>query len=307
MSRPRIGLALGSGSARGWSHIGVLESLAEAGIEPDIVCGSSIGALVGAAYVAGRLAALKDWAEAVTWRGIVGLLDIRISGGGLIDGKRIVDFLRVLKIAGPIEGYPKAFAAIATDLVSGREVWLQKGPIDQAVRASIALPGLISPARLGDRWLLDGGLVNPVPVSACRALGADVVIAVNLNGELLGRRFESDSSEHIRQGTKRSPGEFLGRLLQQVPAGLRVQASLIAPKLLRRGPTTPGYFDVLANSINIMQDQITRTRLAGEPPHVMLLPRLRNVGLLEFDRAKDTIAEGRTAVEQALPALQRYL
>lgn len=307
MSRPRIGIALGSGSARGWSHIGVIESLAEAGIEPNIVCGSSIGALVGAAYVAGRLAALKDWAEAVTWRGIVGLLDVRLSGGGLIDGKRIVDFLRVLKIAGPIESYPKAFAAIATDLVSGREVWLQKGPIDQAVRASIALPGLISPARLGDRWLLDGGLVNPVPVSACRALGAEVVIAVNLNGELLGRRFESRIAERLYRRKKRAPGEFLGRLLQQVPAGLRVQASLIAPRLLRRGPAAPGYFDVLANSINIMQDQITRTRLAGEPPHVMLLPRLRNVGLLEFDRAREAIAEGRAAVEQALPTLQRYL
>lgn len=307
MTRPRIGLALGSGSARGWSHIGVIERLAEAGIEPDMVCGSSIGALVGAAYVAGRLAELKDWAEAVTWRGIVGLLDVRLSGGGLIDGKRIVDFLRVLKVSGPIEQYPKPFAAVATDLVSGREVWLQKGPIEQAVRASIALPGLISPTRHGGRWLLDGGLVNPVPVSACRALGAEVVIAVNLNGELLGRRFESPIGERLYRRKKRAPGEFLGRLLQQVPAGFRVQASLIAPKLLRRGPAAPGYFDVLANSINIMQDQITRTRLAGEPPHVMLLPRLRNVGLLEFDRAKEAIAEGRTAVEQALPTLERYL
>jgi NTE family protein len=307
MTRPRIGLALGSGSARGWSHIGVVDSLIDAGIEPDIVCGTSIGALVGAAYVAGRLTALGQWAESATWREIVGLIDVRLSGGGLIDGKQVVAFLRGLGIEQPIESYAKQYTAVATDLVTGREIWLQCGPIHDAVRASIALPGIFSPARIGDKWLVDGGLSNPVPVSVCRAIGADIIIAVNLNGDLLGRRFESELQPSAVATPSRVPGGFLGRVLSQLPAALREQAEQIALRLLPQGSSTPGYFDVLANSINIMQDHITRTRLAGEPPHVMLVPRLRDIGLMEFNRANEAIAEGRACVEQALPMLRRYV
>ncbi|HUI19567.1 MAG TPA: patatin-like phospholipase family protein [Methylocella sp.] len=306
MARTRIGLALGSGSARGWSHIGVIDSLIEAGIEPDIVCGTSIGSLVGAAYVAGRLGDLRKWAVMATWREVVGLIDVRLSGGGLIDGKLIMAFLRELGITQAIESYSKPYAAIATDLVSGREIWLQSGAIDEAVRASIALPGIFSPARIGDKWLVDGGLSNPVPVSVCRALGADVTIAVNLNGELLGRRFE-ELGPQAAVAPGRVPNEFVNRMLNQLPPGLREQAAQIAPRLLPHGPSTPGYFDVLANSINIMQDYITRARLAGEPPHVMLVPRLRHIGLMEFNRAKEAIAEGRLCVEQALPMLKRFV
>lgn len=307
MTRPRIGLALGSGSARGWSHIGVIDALAEAGIEPDIVSGTSIGSLVGAAYVAGQLTALRQWAMAATWREIVGLIDVRLSGGGLIDGKQIVAFLQGLGIAGPIESYAKKYAAVATDLVTGREIWLQSGPIHDVVRASIALPGIISPARIGDQWLVDGGLSNPVPVSVCRALGADVIIAVNLNGDLVGRRFESEPEPSAMAGRAPVPNESLDRMLRHLPEPLREQATQMIPHLLPRGSWAPGYFDVIANSINIMQDQITRTRLAGEPPHVMLVPRLRDIELLEFNRANEAIAEGRACVEHALPMLRRYV
>lgn len=307
MTRPRIGLALGSGSARGWAHIGVIASLREAGIEPDIVCGSSIGALVGAAYVAGRLDELRQWAEQATWREIIGLLDVRLSGGGLIEGRSVVAFLQRLGIAAPIEDYAGRFAAVATDLATGREIWLRSGPVHEAVRASIAIPGIFSPARIGDKWLVDGGLSNPVPVSVCRALGAEVIIAVNLNGDLLGRRFQNERDAPAASGPGRIPVELLGRVLTQLPAAWRGQASQIAQRLMPQGPLTPGYFDVLANCINIMQDQITRSRLAGEPPHVMLLPRLADIALLEFDRASEAIAEGRACVAQALPALRRYL
>ena len=153
MAASRIGLALGSGSARGWSHIGIIDVLAEAGIEADIVCGTSIGSLVGAAYVAGRLADLRRWAEKATWREIVALMDIRLSGGGVIDGNEVVRWLRGLGVDGPIESYTKRYAAIATDLFNGREIWLESGPIHEAVRASIALPGILSPARLHGKWL----------------------------------------------------------------------------------------------------------------------------------------------------------
>ncbi len=306
MAAPRIGLALGSGSARGWSHIGIIESLAEAGIEADIVCGTSIGAFVGAAYVAGRLTELRQWVETVTWREIVALMDVALSGGGLINGKEVIAFLRGLGIEKPIESYSKRYAAVATDLASGREIWLESGPILDAVRASIALPGILSPARVDGKWLVDGGLSNPVPVSVCRALGAEVTIAVNLNGDLLGRRFasEPDKKTTLPSGV---PREFVSRVLNQLPAALREQANQIVPRLLPQVSSTPGYFDVLANSINIMQDHITRARLAGEPPHVMLAPRLRDIGLMEFNRAKEAIAEGRYCVEQALPILRHYI
>ena len=305
MAGPRIGLALGSGAARGWSHIGIIEALAEAGVTPDIVCGCSIGALVGAAYVAGRLPALKDFAQSLTWREIAGMLDVQLSGGGLIGGQEIVALLRKMKISAPIATYAKPFAAVATDLETGREIWLREGPIEEAVRASISIPGILSPSWHAGRLLVDGGLVNPVPVSVCRALGADVVIAVNLNGDIVGRYGLGDDEHNT--GTTSAPPEFVKRLVNQMPTALRQQASAILPKLVSSAPTSPGYFEVLMTSINVMQDQITRARLAGEPPHVMLVPRLKHIRMLEFNRAGETIAEGRAVVSQALPFLKRYL
>jgi len=306
MAKPRIGLALGSGSARGWSHIGIIDALAEAGIEPDVVCGCSIGALVGAAYVAGELPALKDFAQSLTWREIARMLDVRLSGGGLIAGQEIVAFLRKLKISAPIASYSKLFAAVATDLETGREIWLREGPIEEAVRASISLPGILSPARHSDRWLVDGGLVNPVPVSVCRALGADVVIAVNLNSDLIARHGVDYDEREIDSG-RGVPAEFLTRLVDQMPTAWRETASVILPKLAPTGATAPGYFEVLMTALDIMQDQITRARLAGEPPHVMLVPRLRHIRLMEFNRAAESIAEGRAVVEHGSDLLRRYL
>ena len=194
---------------------------------------------------------------------------------------------------------------MATDLATGREVWLESGPIHDAVRASIALPGILSPASLNGKWLVDGGLSNPVPVSVCRALGADIVIAVNLNGDLLGRRFASDSPPETIVPAD-VPSEVVGGVLKQLPAGLREQAAKFVQRLLPQRASTPGYFQVLSNSINIMQDYVTRARLAGEPPHVMLAPRLRDIGLMEYNRAPEAIAEGRYCVDQAMPVLRHY-
>jgi NTE family protein len=304
MARAKIGLALGSGSARGWSHIGIIEALAEAGIEPDIVCGTSMGSLVGAAYVTGRMTPLRVWAEAVSWREIVGMLDIRLMRGGLMDGRQIMGFLRSLEMAGSIEDAPKPFAAVATDLMTGEETWLTAGPIVDAVRASIALPGILSPARVDGKWLVDGGLVNPVPVSVCRALGAGIVIAVNLNSDLIGRRTRGAILGRRQRSGPKARKDFLERLKKQMPVALRRPAGTLAPLLIERGESSPGYFDVLANSIYIMQDQITQARLAAEKPEVVLAPKLRNVGLLDFNRAAEAIAEGRACVARSLPDIR---
>lgn len=304
--KPRIGLALGSGAARGWAHIGAIEVLEEAGIAADVVCGTSIGAVVGAAYVAGKSPALKRFAEKLTRREMVGLLDLRMNGGGLLDGSRIIAALRKLGIDGDIESLSRPFASVATDLETGREVWLRTGPILDAVRASMALPGILSPARTDGQWLGDGGMVNPVPVSTCRALGADIVIAVNLNGEMVNP-FEPSGLKRVSADFAEASAEFVRRLVEQVPAPFRAQAAAIAPKLLRPPAGAPGYFDVLVNSLNVMQQQITRSRLAGEPPHVLINPRVGMIGAFEFNRAAEAIAEGRAAATHALPEIERLL
>ena len=304
MSRPRIGLALGSGAARGWAHIGAIQALGEAGIEPDIVCGSSIGALVGAAYVAGELETLEDWARSINWREIVRFLDVRLSGGGLIEGRRLMSFFRNLREDAAIESFSKPFTAVATDLISGREVWLREGSMLEAVRASIALPGIFSPVRKKEWCLIDGGVVNPVPVSACRGMGAEVIIAVNLNGELVGRHGIPERLALPEDNEPEPSADFLARLSGDLPAGIRDSVNSIAAQLLKTSPSGPGYFDVIMGAINIMQDKITRSRLAGEPPHVMLMPRLSEIGLMQFGRADESIAEGRRCVTRMLPALK---
>ena len=305
MANDRIGLALGGGAARGWAHIGVIEVLREAGIEPVAVAGTSMGALVGAAHAAGRLDALGQWAAGVDWRTIVSLFDIGLAAGGMIDGQRIQSLLRDLGIDGEIAVLPVAFAAVATDLADGREIWLDRGPLDLAIRASISMPGIFSPVLADGRWLVDGGLVNQVPVSTCRALGADFILAVHVGDGLLGRRREKLRVDP--EGDAASLAARVAQVLAQVPAPLRDQAGRVLPHLLKSGPRSPGYFDVLVNSLNIMQEKITRSRLAGEPPHLLIAPDVATIGLMDFDRAAEAIAAGRIAAEKALPAIREML
>lgn len=304
MTVRRIGLALGSGSARGWAHIGVIKALAAHGIHPHVVCGSSIGALVGAAYVTGELDALEDWVRKITWPKIARLADFKFANGGLIEGDRLMRALRDLHEDALIESLDIPFAAVAADLATGHEVWLREGSLISAVRASMALPGIFSPIAM-DHWrLADGGLVNPVPVAPCRALGADVIIAVNLNGDLVGRRVHRRDRSRSRRSLRAA---ILNRLSKEVPNSLRGAAGLIAPQLLGTGARGLGYFDVIFGAINVMQDRITRNRMAGDPPDVMLSPGLRQIGLLEFNRAEEAIEEGHAAVEEMLPALEQTL
>src|SRR5574340_809091 len=302
MSNPpphRIGLALGSGSARGWAHIGVIRGLREAGIEPDIVCGTSIGALVGAAYANNDLDRLAQWVKGLTWQAVVGFMDFSLNGG-MIKGQKLVDFFRHNFVDLEIPRLPRPFAAVTTDLGNGRELWLRDGLVSDAVRASIALPGLFTPVERDGRLLVDGGLVNPVPVSLCRAMGADIVIAVDLNADLLGRRFKATPTETARPPALAEENEKPAA--DSVMA--RIQASM-AQFTSSRGTAAraPAMLDVLATSINIMQVLITRSRLAGEPADVMITPLLADLGLLDFHKGDAAIDAGRRAVEAAMPQI----
>jgi len=264
---PRIGIALGAGSARGWAHIGVLQALTEADIVPEVVCGTSIGALVGAVYADDRLPDLEQWVRGLTWRRVMGYFDFSF-GSGLLKGGKLFDYLRGDFLAKGIEQLSRPFAAVATDLANGREVWLREGPVADAVRASIALSGLFTPWPNAGRLLVDGALVNPVPVSLARAMEADLVIAVDLSSQLVGR---------------------YARISRDQPA------------------KRPGMIEVVTSSLNIMSERITRSRLAGEPADAIIQPRVGALGLLEFHRGAEAIAEGRTAAGLAIPQIRQLI
>jgi NTE family protein len=302
MAKPRIGIALGSGAAKGWAHIGVLQSLQKLGIQLDVVCGCSMGAFIGAAYACGRLDALNEFATKLTSAGVIKLLDVALSGGGLINGKHVVALMRTLGITGSITDLGLTFAAVATDLEAGREIWLREGAIEDAVRASISIPGIFNPVSRDGRWLADGALVNPVPVSLCRALGADIIIAVHVSTDSITSFGSRRASTHPREAS----GGMLQTLSEQTPEFLREPVAAIAGNLFPASALSPGYFDVLLNALNIMEDQITRSRLAGEPPHLLLAPRL-TLDPLDFHCATDAIAGGFEAMEHAAPALRRLL
>jgi NTE family protein len=294
--QPRLGVALGSGSARGWAHIGVLKALAQAGIVPDIVAGTSIGALVGAAYASDRLTRLEEWVTQIDWWEIIRYMDLRMGG---VEGERLMRAFSERVEDVPIETLARPFGAVATDLYTGREVWFQKGSLLEAVRASIALPGLFSPVQYRERWLVDGGLVDPLPVSLCRALGADQVIAVNLNGDIVGRHFSG------RMSRRTLPNPLLARLSAGWQAVLGNGSGAVEKPVVAEEP--PGLFDVMAGAINIMQDRITRARMAGDPPDVVLAPRLAHLGLMDFDHAGEAIAAGMECVRLHLPLLRDVL
>jgi NTE family protein len=286
-----VGLALGSGSARGWAHVGVIRALGRAGIRPDLVCGTSIGALVGAAYVAGELARFEQWLLGLGIADVLSFMDVRLNGG-MIKGERLMEFFRRNFIDRPVEDLPMPFATVATDLHTGAEVWLREGSTVEAVRASIALPALFTPAVHEGRVLVDGALVNPVPVSLARAMGADIVIAVDLSSDMLSRRLRMEPE-------REAPAAAVSAWRRKLQENL---STLIAARPDDE-PKLPSILDVVATSLNIMQVRISRSRMAGEPPDAIVAPRLAHLGLLDFHRAKEAIEEGERAVEAALPSL----
>lgn len=292
--RPKIGLALGSGGARGWCHIGILRELDVMGLKPDVISGASMGALVGAIYAGGALDELENWAQKLTARDFFGMLDIKLSSGGLVEGGEILSVIRRLVEHDRIQDLPIPLAVVATDMATGRDVWMREGDLAEAVRASVALPGMISPYRIEGRWFLDGGLTNPLPVTACRILGAEVVIAANPNGRFDGTFWEERKEE--LPTLSRTWSERLPHLPEVLKDFLESE---------REEEPRPQYLDVLAASIDIMTDGIRRAKLAGDPPHVLLDAHLSKLSVIDFHRASEAIEEGRRVVKDSADVIAR--
>ncbi len=294
----RIGIALGSGGAKGWAHIGVLRALLAAGITPEVVAGTSMGAIVGGAYAAGRLDALEEFARRMDRKAALRLVDVNIggSGGGLILGERVATALRDVIGTHEIVGLDRKFAAVATELGTGHEVWLNEGDLITAMRASYAMPGIVLPARVDDRILVDGGVTNPVPVSVCRAMGADIVIAVPLPaGPSTGVRF------------KRLPQASTATAWQQAIATFREPERFVAAQLFGDKPDTLTTASVSVAALNILLDRMTRVRLATDPPDVIVQPDIKGIAVLEFDRADEAIRVGTEAAKATLPQIEALM
>ncbi|MEQ1865167.1 MAG: patatin-like phospholipase family protein [Micropepsaceae bacterium] len=300
--KARIGLALGGGAARGWAHIGALRRLEELGVKPDIVCGTSVGALAGGFWLAGQLDGLEAWARALTKRRMLSYFDLMLTGSSLMGGQKLKENMQGFIGARRIEDLRAEFVAVTAELATGHEIWLRSGPLAEAIEAAYALPGVFPPRAIGGRWLIDGALVNPLPVSVCRALGARVVIAVGLHADAFGR-----------------PGGRMARLDQTDASGKQLEAAArggVAEKLMLKklfnpsggsngGP--PGLGTVMLASFNIVMDRITRARLAGDPPDVLVSPQVGHIPLLDFDRADELIALGREAVDYSAARIERAI
>jgi NTE family protein len=301
--RPVIGLALGGGAARGFAHIGIVRTLVAHGIVPDVVVGTSIGAVVGGAYAAGHLDTLEEWARSLQRRNILGYLDIRLNGSGLIGGDKLAAQLEAAIGQVLIEDLPLKFATVATEVRTGHEIWLTHGRMVDAVRASYALPGIFSPVLVGDRWLVDGALVNPVPVSAARAFGAEIVIAANLSSDVF-----THSTTIYAHGPSADVPEAV---IEPAPPKRGFGKLFSAERTMKReffgGGGRPGISSVMVDAFNIMQDRITRARLAGDPPDLLISPRVGQIGWFDFHCADDLIAYGARAAERAIDSIQEAI
>ena len=289
--RPGIALALGGGAARGWAHIGVLRAIDEAGIPVDMIAGTSIGALVGGCYLAGKLDELEEFALSLTRRRIFGLLDINLGGSGLFGGMKLTQRMREHLDGVTFADLGKPFVCVAAEIRTGHEVWLSSGSLITAMRASYALPGVFEPVVVNGRVLVDGALVNPVPVSACRAYEQPLVVAVNLHYDMFGR---ASVIRHSADLPEMEDNQVTGRK---------------TPLVVDKGPSERdarlGITGVMVEAFNIIQDRISRARMAGDPPDVSLQPKLGQIGLTEFHRAREAIELGYEAAKAHVAELKR--
>ena len=306
----RVGLALGSGGARGWAHLGVLQALREKGIEVDVVAGTSMGAVIGSFFAAGREDVLLELARNLDWKRLRPFFwEVTLSRSGLTDGRKLLEEFRKMLGLREFRELDLPFRAVATDLDTGGEVVLSSGNLLQAVRASISLPGLFSPVRVGKRLLVDGGLVNPVPVSVAREMGAQTVIAVDVSQGIVpeplplprkSQKAESargplalpkPASAEEKAGATGLLDSFRAEIEKKVNR-LRAAAADAANR--------PAVTDVLVRSVRIAEARIALARRQAEPPDVLIEPSVGGIGTLEFHRAQDALAAGYAAAKRAL-------
>ncbi len=297
--RPKIGLALGAGVARGWTHIGVIQKLAEEGIEPDVVSGTSVGALVGGCHAAGRLGELEEFARSLTRTKIFRLLDLSWGKAGLISGDRLRDLLDEALGELRIEELKTPFICIGTELLTGHEIWLRKGRLSKAIRSSYALPGVFSPVYFKELWLIDGAVVNPIPVSACRAMGARMVIAVNLESDAFGGTV-------IQTPEIADVNKTVMNIATPSDKPRKPQRSILR-QMFGRDTNEPGLTTVLMAAFNISQDRLARSRLAGDPADITITPSANDIGLFDFDKAEEAIEIGRDAAAKVVPDIKRAI
>ena len=300
--RAKVGLVLGAGAARGWAHIGALRELDALGVHLDVVVGSSIGTLVGGCYAAGRLDMLEAFARSLTRRRVLGLLDFSFAGSGLIGGQRLRTRLEAGLGSLRIEDLPVRFAAVATEIGGGHEIWLRHGPLVEAIRASYALPGVFEPVKVDGRWLFDGAIVNPVPVSVARALGAERVIALNISSDRFGRGTAiQDPFGRPEQPTVEEPAQDSSGMIARWWRGSNGSSRSNGQA------AAPGLMTSMVSAFDILQDRIMRSRLAGDPPDALVQVRVGDVGMFEFHRADELIALGREAVRKAAAEIAEHV
>ncbi len=294
-----LALALGGGMARGFAHIGVLKALNRHNIFPSMIAGTSIGAVVGGCYLSGKLDDLEEWALSLNRLKIFSYLDIRVRSAGLIGGKRLKSTLNQYFSDEVIEDLPHPLICIATDLATGHEVWLRDGDLIEAMTASFALPGVFPPVYYDERHLVDGALVNPCPVSPCQAMGARMTIAVDLNTDLIGKAAKPGTTYQTVAGFDVFNNDDVPPEEQE-----KFKSSSITRRLFRREENNPSLFGVMVSGLSILQDRVTRSRLAGEPPDIHIKPPIGHIGLLEFEKAKDLIDLGEEATEKMIPEIR---
>lgn len=296
MRKVKIGLALGSGAAKGWAHIGVIRALERAGIDIDVVAGCSVGALVGAAYINGQLDTMQSWVSAFRYWDVIRLMDLSWQRGGLLRGDRVFSHIRQLIPHEQIEGGVKPFGVVATNLSTGRELWLTEGDLHQAVRASCSMPGLLPPVSYNGYWLVDGAVVNPVPISLTRALGADIVIAVDLQHD--AHLMQQD----LLSVTPQNHEEHTAEHAESLTWGKKLRQHLLGFSQ-RRASQSPGAMEIMSTSIQVLENRLKRYRMAGDPPDVLIQPFCPQISTLDFHRAEEAIAAGKAAVEKKMDEL----
>jgi len=311
LSRKKVGLALGSGSSRGWAHIGAIEALEEENIPIDYVAGSSVGSYVGALYASGSLKSLKEFVLSMDGKKVFSYFDVVFPRSGILDGtKRLQELFSIHTTVDDFSELKIPVMMVATDLATGKKVVLKSGNIVNALRATMSMPGLFAPVKVKDRWLVDGGLVDPVPVGVVRALEADVVIAVDLNsGVVSHKRPQRQTKPTAKKTAGNSPAyesELLKKLVDYYEHAEISFTSKIS-ELLHRESATPDIIETVMTSINIMQERITRINLAVEPPDILIQPRLGQLKMMDFDQVEQTIEEGYSGVKEKIEDIKKLL